>query len=300
MSTNNNNNNICANCGKGEEESVLLKNCVACKMVKYCSRDCQKAHRSQHKKECRERAAELHDDALFKQPPLEEDCPICFMRMPTLNTGYAYNSCCGKVICCGCIYAGAMVGDDNLCPFCRTPAPYSDDENIKRIRKRVEVNDAQAMFELGCPYAEGKWGMPQDMDKALKLWHRSGELGCAKAYRNIGNVYLQGLGVEANEEKAIHYWELSAMGGAVDARHNLGCSDGRAGNIDRSLKHFMIAVGSGDHVSLKKIKELYSNGYSTRDDYSKALQVYQSYLKEIKSDQRDEAAAFSDRLKYYE
>ena len=86
MNTSSNDNHIisaCANCGKGEEESVSLKNCVACKMVKYCSRDCQKAHRSQHKKECRKRAAELHDEALFTQPPPQlEDCPICFQPLP--------------------------------------------------------------------------------------------------------------------------------------------------------------------------------------------------------------------------
>src|SRR5210317_1751490 len=128
MSTDNNNFSMCANCGKGEEESVALKNCVACKMVKYCSRDCQKAHRSQHKKECRRRAAELHDEALFKQPPPLEDCPICFLWLPSLHSGHRYNACCGKRICSGCVYAGALVGDDQLCPFCRTPAPISDEE----------------------------------------------------------------------------------------------------------------------------------------------------------------------------
>jgi len=51
--------NICANCGKGEEESDNLKTCTACKLVKYCNRDCQIAHRSQHKKACKKRAAEL-------------------------------------------------------------------------------------------------------------------------------------------------------------------------------------------------------------------------------------------------
>ena len=100
------NNYICASCGKGEEESVSLKNCVACKMVKYCGRDCQKAHRSQHKKECRKRAAELHEEALFKQPPINEDCPICFLRLPSMDTGWKYMSCCGKMLCSGCIHAG--------------------------------------------------------------------------------------------------------------------------------------------------------------------------------------------------
>jgi hypothetical protein len=34
------------------------------------------------KKECKLRAAELHDEALFKDPPPKEDCPICFLPMP--------------------------------------------------------------------------------------------------------------------------------------------------------------------------------------------------------------------------
>lgn len=86
MSTAGDNNNdnvsdICANCGKGEDSSGSLKACAACKLVKYCNRECQIAHRSQHKKECKKRAVELHDEKLFESPPLEyEDCPICLLR----------------------------------------------------------------------------------------------------------------------------------------------------------------------------------------------------------------------------
>ena len=60
---------VCANCGKGEEESDKLKACTACTMVKYCNRECQIAHRKQHKKECRKRAAEIHDEKLFNRTP---------------------------------------------------------------------------------------------------------------------------------------------------------------------------------------------------------------------------------------
>ena len=73
---------LCANCGKGEESAGDLKACTACKMVKYCNRDCQIAHRLQHKKACKKRAAELHDDALFKDPHPREDCPICMLPLP--------------------------------------------------------------------------------------------------------------------------------------------------------------------------------------------------------------------------
>jgi len=290
----------CANCSKGEEESVVLKNCVACKMVKYCSRDCQKAHRPQHKKECRKRAAELHDEALFKQPPPEEECPICFLTLPSLETGKRYNTCCGKRICSGCIHALIMTSRKNMCPFCRTLAPKTEEEVIKRLKKRIEVDDAIATYNQGCDYARGMHGLPQDRDKALELWHRAADLGYAASYCNIGYAYSNGEGVQRDEKKATHYYELAAMVGDVLARYKLGTVEVRAGNYGRALKHYMIAVEGGDNDSLKRIKQMYSYGHATRDDYGKALQAYQEYLVEIKSVDRDKAAAYREDYKYYE
>ena len=224
---------LCANCGKGEEGSTSLKACTACKLVKYCSRDCQKAHRKQHKKESRKRAAELHDEKLFKQPPQKEDCPICFLYLPALGTGKKYNSCCGKIICSGCIHAVKGMDNDQLCSFCRTPFPASDEEAIERIEKRIEVGDAAAMHNLGCGYAQGLGGLPLDYAKAVELWHQAGELGYTTAYNDIGTAYIRG--VERDEKKAIHYWELAAMGGDENGRNNLGCFYGYAGNYGSAI-----------------------------------------------------------------
>ena len=66
------------------------------------------------------------------------------------------------------------------------------------------------------------------------------------------------------------------MGGYVVARHNLGVCESSMGNIGRAIKHYMIAVGSGDNESLKNIKQLYAIGHATKDDYAKALQAYQA------------------------
>ena len=60
----------------------------------------------------------------------------------------------------------------------------------------------------------------------------------------------------------------------------------------------MIAVGGGDDISLKKIQEFYTNGHATKDDYATSLRAYQTYLVEIKSTQRDKAAAFDDETYY--
>ena len=63
--------------------------CTACKEVKYCSVGCQRRHWPRHKNECKRRAARLHDESLFKQPPRKEDCPICFLPIP-----FAYSEVC--------------------------------------------------------------------------------------------------------------------------------------------------------------------------------------------------------------
>jgi len=295
---------VCAYCGKGGEGDDGLKFCAACKLVKYCSRECQSAHRPQHKKECKKRAAELHDEILFRQPPPKEDCQICFLPMPLLDTGYRYMACCGKILCSGCIYAPVYDNQGNKaaeekCPFCRTPEHTTNEEIVERYKKRIEVNDAEAIYTLGCFYGQGSLGFPQNNAKALELWHRAGEFGHTHSYYNIGTIYYNGNGVERDEEKALRYFELAAIRGNVNARHNLGVVERKAGNMDKALKHWMIAAGLGHGHSLKNIQNLFRIGQATKNDYANALRLCQAYLDEIKSDQRDEAAAASDEYEYY-
>ena len=166
--------------------------------------------------------------------------------------------------------------------------------------KRVEADDANAIYTLGSFYREGINGYPVDHKKALELFHRSGKIGYAGAYCNIGLAYEYGIGVEHDRTKATHYYELAAMGGSAPSRFNLGLDEEEAGNmLDRAIKHHMIAVLSGSSKSLERIKDLYSKGHATKDDYTAALRTYQGYLGEIKSVQRDKAAAACETYRYY-
>ena len=171
----------CANCGKGEESSGDLKACTACKLVKYCNRECQIAHRPLHKKACKKRAAELHDEALFKEPPPREDCPICFLPLPLDVNQTTFKSCCGKIICYGCIHAmreeaRQSGGEVGLCAFCRKSSPiagmYLDE--IKRLKKLIEADNADGYNYLAGMYWDGE-GMQQDWSKANELYLRAGE-----------------------------------------------------------------------------------------------------------------------------
>ena len=246
----------------------------------------------------------ISDEELFRQPPPAEDCPICFLRMPSLQTGSRYQTCCGKMICSGCVYApvydnqGNKV-DNEKCPFCRAPTPNTDEEIIEREKKRVEVNDPIATYDLGNNYRDGEDGYEHDYTKALELWHRAGELGYSEAYVCIGYSYDYGQCVEIDKKKANHYYELSAIEGNEVARCNLGNNEKKAGNMERALKHYMISARDGHADALKQTKKLYSNGDASKEDYMKALRAYQAYLGEIKSVQRDKAAAAREDYRYY-
>ena len=271
-----------------------LKVCTACKLVKYCNETCQRAHWPKHKKECKKRAAELKDEALFKELSMDE-CPICMLPLPLNNLReMKYQPCCGKLLCAGCVYAAQMADNRKLCPFCRAPEHTSQSELIERLKKRVEVDDAEAIHQLGRYYYDGVRGFPQDYDKAMELWLRAGELGCATAYQNLADDYYHGRGVERDEKKAKYYYELAAMGGNLKARHRLACMEMHVGNTDQGVKHFMIAAGAGYDDSLDYVRRSFMLRVATKDDFEKALRAHKEANDEMKSDQRDAAVSARD------
>ena len=191
----------------------------------------------------------------------------------------------------GCM--DAAYGADNrcLCPFCRTPATTSEGEYVKRIMKRVEAGDTSSINNLGSLYSLGAMGVPQDYEKAMELWLQAGELGHARAYHSVADSYYSGEGVEKDVKKAKYYYDLAAMGGEVASRQKLGLFEAEAGNMNRAVKHWMIAAGAGDDVSLKCVRLFFSKGHATKDDFETALRAHKDAKDELKSDQRDAAAA---------
>jgi len=279
----------CAACGKG---GVSLKSCGACKLVKYCSRECQANHRKLHKKECKKRAADIYDEVLFNDPPLDE-CPICFLILPRADQRTTA-SCCGKTICNGCVYAMRMSEGKDICAFCRTPPARSDEEEIKRTKNLMDKGNAEAYFLLAGYYATGSRGLPQNHQKANELCLKAGKLGSASAYYNLGNSYNVGVGLEVDKKKAKHYFELAAINGYVHGRHNVGAFEGLAGNHQRAIKHYIIASKAGHENSLDMVKLGFMDGLITKDEYATTLRAYQRIQDEMKSDERDRAACLKE------
>jgi len=285
----------CANCGTHGSDTVKLKNCTACRLVKYCGVDCQRAHRKQHKKTCKQRAAELEDKRLYSQGHERSEgdfCPLCTLAIPPPLQEYAtMRSCCVKTLCDGCCLSAVKSGLGNICPFCRTPPAKNDEEALGRIQKRVAARDPEAIRYLGDQHYYGECGLVKDASRGFELWSEAADLGSLKASSKLGMAYYYGKGVAEDEAKGIRYLESAAMQGSVESRYCLGCVEEENGNVDRAVRHFLISAKLGLKQSLDKIKDLFSDGHATRAQYAEGLQGYQDAVEEMKSPARDEAAA---------
>jgi len=289
----------CAACGK-EGNSDDMNNCNKCNMVKYCNAACKKKHRTKHKKACERRVAELREEQLFKEVEPEE-CPLCFLPLPLNASQSTFQSCCGKIICNGCIYAMQMSEGKDLCAFCRTPPAKDNKEQLKRVKKLMDNGNGRAFHQFAGYYAQGINGLAQNYQKVNEFLLKAGELGYAMSYFNLGQAHRDGISVVIDKKKAQYYYELAAMMGSAHARYNLGLLEAQAGNAHRSLKHFVLAAKAGDNASLDLVKEAFvlnqqnarrltdEGGWITKDIYATTLRAYHQRQKEMTSDMREKA-----------
>ncbi|EJK71718.1 hypothetical protein THAOC_06815 [Thalassiosira oceanica] len=283
---------VCANCGKGcEGGAIKLKSCTACRLVKYCGVDCQRAHRKLHKKACKQRVAELKDEELYSQGlerPEGDFCTICTLPVPSPMDGHSFNVCCMKVICKGCAMAAKKRGMFD-CAFCRASYPDNDADSLAMVQARVAKKDPVAINYLGEIYLFGELGLQKDMYKAVKLWTEAALLGSIEALNNLGNAYYTGTGVQQDMAKAAEFYTKAALQGHARSRHNLGCFEAEKGNHDRAVRHLMISAKMGYKESVKNIEKLFMAGLATKAQYAEALKGYQDAVEEMKSHDRDEA-----------
>jgi hypothetical protein len=280
---------VCACCAVAAVDDIKLVGCNGgCDLVKYCSDICQENYREQHEEKCKKRKAELREKQLFDQPDSSHlgECPICFLPLSLDRSKSSFSSCCCKTVCKGCEHADYLSSGGDRCPFCREPVVNGKEENIKRVMKRVKVNDPAALHQMGAiRFKEG------DYDSAFKYYTKAAELGDAAAHNNLGNKYYRGEGVEEDYEKAIHHWEKAAIGGHPAARHGLAYCEEKNGNFERAVKHLIIAANLGREESMKELWKYYSAGHIAKEELEDTLRSHKTAIDETKSSQREEAEA---------
>jgi hypothetical protein len=286
---------VCAKCGKSAADDVKPKICTACKMVKYCSVECQKNHWSKHKKACKERTAEIRDDNLFRQPDESYlgECPLCCIPLSLDISKSSVYTCCSQRICAGCVYANTVRefdgGLEPKCAYCREPVPKTKEQSVQYTMKRVKANDPVALRQLG-----QKCDREGDYEGAVEYYMKAAKMGDVIAHFLLSCSYQQGEGVEKDMKKAVYHMEEAAVRGHPNARFNLGVYEAINGKTGRAAKHFIIAAKLGYDDALEQVKVGLRRGDVSKEDYEEALHGYHAAVDATKSSQRDEAEEFDE------
>ena len=178
-------------------------------------------------------------------------------------------------------------GLERKCPFCRELIPKNQEGGIQNYMERTKANDPLALYRMGTGcYEEG------DYEGAFEYWTKAAALGDMDAHHNLSCMYSEGIGVEKDLKKKIYHLEIAAIGGHPGARYNLATHEGSNGRYDRAYRHLIIAANLGYDDALDKVKEGFTLGLVSKEDYESALRGHQAAVNATKSQQREEAGGW--------
>ncbi|MCL7998019.1 peptidoglycan-binding protein [Brucella sp. 21LCYQ03] len=101
------------------------------------------------------------------------------------------------------------------------------------LREAAITGDARALFEIGNRYMEGL-GVEKNLTEAAKWYEKSAARGFAPALYRLGNLNEKGLGMPRNLTRAIDWYQQAAKDGNASAMHNLAVlfASGASGSPD--------------------------------------------------------------------
>ncbi len=233
----------------------------------------------------------------WKRPPREE-CPLCLLPLPINSEESQFYSCCGNVICNGCIVSQIMAHIDDeekggkLCPFCREALPKRcgyDAVILEREMALANSGRGEAMYYIGEYYMNGEKGLEQDIAEGLKWLHRALEAGFGRAAVSIGKSYDHGDGVDQDGDKALEYYHKGADLNHIYALIMIGQTLVLRGELEEAMLYWRKAMmcGDKDDTLAANLRKGYSEGYITKDEYAFTLREHQTALNEMKSEARE-------------
>ncbi|MFM0306042.1 tetratricopeptide repeat protein, partial [Paraburkholderia sediminicola] len=100
--------------------------------------------------------------------------------------------------------------------------PQNDALAVQWMTKSAEGGYAPAQDNVGVFYEYGLYGLPRDVDRALEWYRTAAAQDYAPAQFKVGVCFQRGIGVPPDLKVAAHWFALSAQGGDLKAKVNLG------------------------------------------------------------------------------
>jgi len=137
--------------------------------------------------------------------------------------------------------------------------------------------DPRGQNGLGILYLRG-WGVDQDLDKALNLFHKSAKKGHRAAENNLGEMYLAGIGVPKDFGKAFDWCWRAGQKGDPDAQNNLGVMFAGGLGVEKdhamAMYWFQKSAKQGNIEAQANVGHLFRTGDGVKRDYVYAYAWY--------------------------
>lgn len=155
--------------------------------------------------------------------------------------------------------------------------PQDHQRAVKLFRQAANQGLADAQSNLGLMYTSGA-GVPEDPIEAAKLFRRAAKQGLADAQNNLGLMYTMGEGVCEDYMKATSWFHLAADQGHAEAQYNLGVAydNGLGVPEDRieTLKWYRLAAIQGYAAAQYNLGVMYRNGEEIPEDDKEAVKWF--------------------------
>jgi len=142
----------------------------------------------------------------------------------------------------------------------------------------ADAGNAEGWRGIGNLYVNG-CGVEQDNGRALEYFHMAAEQGDAKSFYNIGVLYKYYMGGEQDTGKAIEYFQKAGELGFADAYTMLASiyqyGDGVEQDIGKAVEYYQKAADLGDASVCYSLGAMYYSGEGVEQDYGKAAEYYQ-------------------------
>lgn len=144
----------------------------------------------------------------------------------------------------------------------------------KYFEKGASLGDPYCMERLAYYLSNDTNGVPNDLERSLKLNLEAATLGNYDAAFNAGLAYVNGSGTKENVEQAFRWYKLAAAAGNVLAQHNLAAlyvnSDKNKDMIEAHY-WYLKAAEKGSYLSQNCLGNMYQFGQGVEKNLVTAL-----------------------------
>ena len=162
------------------------------------------------------------------------------------------------------------------------------DEGFYWTKSAAEQNHPKANHYLGILYATGQ-GIPINLEKSQFHLQKAADFNVPESYYFVAGNYLDGDGVEKDIEKAIYYYEkainvseinnnfiLNNIYASYFALRNIYIWEENFKNFDKAFNYTeLLFEERGKPYDIANLAYMYENAIGTKQDYSKALNLYE-------------------------